>query len=159
LVGRFQYHFSRIEKALDAGIAKVFSLNEGASTVLVANVDFIKKVNVIKTMAALQFSDDGSLNKLLDRIAGVNTPHRQTVIHSTFEPYGEGSVRFKRTTTAGGKLKVDDPIWTGDDFSRHFKEMDRLATELEKVIAELKPYEPSLDFSDARNSTYITLLF
>jgi len=73
LVGRFQYHFSRIEKALDTGIAKVFSLNEGASTVLVANVDFVKKVNVIKIMAALQFKDDGSLNKLLDAVAGVIT--------------------------------------------------------------------------------------
>jgi hypothetical protein len=159
LVGRFQYHFSKIEKALDAGIAKVFSLNDGASTVLVANIDFKKKVDVIKAMATLQFRDDGSLDKLLSEILGINSPHRQTVIHSTFEPHDAGAVKFERVTTNSGKLKVDNSIWTAEDFAKHFSMMERVAADLNKVIAELKPYEPSLDFSDARNSTYITLLF
>jgi hypothetical protein len=44
LVGRYQYHFSRIDDALNEGIAKVFDLNEGASSVLLANMDFMKKV-------------------------------------------------------------------------------------------------------------------
>ena len=158
LVGRFQYHFSKIEKALDAGITKVFSLNDGASTVLVANIDFKKKADVVKAMAALQFKDDGSLDKLLSEILG-NSPHRQTVIHSTFEPHDAGAVKFVRVTTNSGKLKVDDTIWTAEDFAKHFSKMERVAADLNKVIAELKPYDPSLDFSDARNSTYITLLF
>ena len=159
LVGRFQYHFSKIENALDAGITKVFSLNDGASTVLVANIDFKKKADVVKAMAALQFKDDGSLDKLLSEILGINSPHRQTVIHSTFEPHDAGAVKFVRVTTNSGKLKVDDTIWTAEDFAKHFSKMERVAADLNKVIAELKPYDPSLDFSDARNSTYITLLF
>ena len=107
LVGRFQYHFSKIEKALDAGITKVFSLNDGASTVLVANIDFKKKADVVKAMAALQFKDDGSLDKLLSEILGINSPHRQTVIHSTFEPHDAGAVKFVRvkppSPTAGSR--------------------------------------------------------
>src|SRR5665647_2984701 len=98
LVGRFQYHFSKIEKALDAGITKVFSLNDGASTVLVANIDFKKKADVVKAMAALQFKDDGSLDKLLSEILGINSSHRQTVIHSTFEPHDAGAVKFVRVS-------------------------------------------------------------
>src|SRR3979490_963496 len=96
LVGRFQYHFSRIDRALDVGIAKVFSLNDGATEVLVANMDFMKKIHVIKVMSGLQFSDDGSLAKLLGKIAGINNPYRQTVIHSTFEPHENGGVKFTR---------------------------------------------------------------
>jgi hypothetical protein len=92
LVGRYQYHFSRIDGALNEGIAKVFDLNEGASSVLLANMDFMKKVNIIRVMSSLQFTDDGSLGKLLDDIAAINNPDRQTVIHSTFEPRGIDSV-------------------------------------------------------------------
>jgi hypothetical protein len=157
LVGRFQYHFSRIEDALNFGIAKVFDLNESATAVLVANTDFAKKADIIKAMAALQFTDDSSLNALLRRIHGLNNPHRQTVIHSTFSPEGTDSVKFKRTT-ARGKLSVREEVWTTADFERHFSEMEDMTSQLGKIIAELQPYKPSLNFSDPKNSMYLPML-
>jgi hypothetical protein len=158
LVGRFQYHFSRIDKALDVGIAKVFSLDDAAAAVLLANMDFMRKVNIIRVMSALQFTDDGSLAKLLSEIAGVNNPHRQTVIHSTFEPEGDDSVKFRRTTTSHVELVTKESVWTSSDFAKRFAEMHRLATELEKVIAALQPFTHSLDFSDPRNSMYLAMI-
>jgi hypothetical protein len=158
LVGRFQYHFSHIDQQLDAGIAKVFSLNEGATSVLVANIDFVKKVNIIRSMVALQFNDkDGSLAKLMQDIAGINEPHRQTIIHSTFEPCGTDSVKFRRFV-AKKKLQINEPVWTTEQFNNKFKLMERLATELKQLVNDLKPYKPSLDFSDPRNSQYFFLM-
>jgi hypothetical protein len=109
-------------------------------------------------MSSLQFKDDGSLGKFLDDIAGINNPDRQTVIHSTFEPQGHDSVKFKRTKTTREKLIFNETIWTSDDFAKRFATMDRLATELGRVIANLKPYTPGVDFSDPRNSQYLALL-
>jgi hypothetical protein len=157
LVGRYQYHFSKIEEALDRGVAKVLDLNEGAAAIVCANLDFVKKCNIIKSAVALQFTDTtGDLGQLMKDIAGLNQPDRQTVIHSTFEPYGDG-VRFHRVT-ANKKLQRNPIDWSEDRFEKSFTKMDGLSGELRKVVEQLSPYAPSLDFSDPRNSMYFMLL-
>lgn len=157
LVGRFQYHFSRIEAALNRGIAKVLDLNEGAADIVCANLDFLKKLSIIKSAVSLQFNDkDGSLADLLGKIAGINNPNRQTVIHSTFEACGDG-VRFVRVV-AKDQLSRQTEDWNREKFERFFTRMDVLANELVKVVENLEPYVPSLDFSDPRNSQYLVFL-
>jgi hypothetical protein len=97
LVGRFQYHFSKIEAALNQGVARVLDLNDTTKDIVCANLDFIKKIAIVKTAVTVQFVDtDGSLSDILDRAAGINNPDRQIVIHSTFEPFGKDGVRFIR---------------------------------------------------------------
>jgi hypothetical protein len=158
LVGRFQYHFSKIEAAMNLGIAKVLDLNDSAKDIVCANLDFMKKITIIKAAVASQFVDkDGSIDTILDRAAGINNPDRQTVIHSTFEPQGDG-VRFVRITTKGGQLTRQVQDWNRARFANIFGCIEILAGELEQVVADLKPYKPSLNFSDPRNSMYIAFL-
>jgi hypothetical protein len=160
LVGRFQHHFARIDQGMDEAITKVFDLDDGAAAILLANIDFMKKVDILRSVIALQFSvaDKEAADRLLKKIKGINNPDRQTVIHSTFEPHGTDSVKFRRVT-AKGKLSIQEPIWTKADFERRCAEMDGLATELAALITKLKRYRPSLDFSDPRNSGYVAVLF
>jgi hypothetical protein len=74
LVGRFQYHFSRIERALDVGIARVLDLNEGAALIVCANMDIKKKIDTVQSVVRLQFEDkDKSIEKLLKKITGSTT--------------------------------------------------------------------------------------
>ena len=121
-------------------------------------MDLKKKIDTIQSMVSLQFEDkDGSLKKLLNKIAGINSPHRQTVIHASFEPNGADGVKFTRVT-AKGELEKEPKIWTAKDFKNHFAEMEKNAAKLEELVQNLKPYVPSLDFSDPRNSMYLAIL-
>ena len=158
LVGQFQYRFSKIERALNVGIAKVLDLNEGAALVVCANMDVMKKIDTIKAVVRLQFEDkDGSIETLLNKIAGINNPHRQTVIHSSFEPNGADGVKFTRVL-ARGELQNKPIVWSAKDFANRFIEMDSATAELEQLVQTLKPFMPSLDFSDPRNSMYLVML-
>jgi len=144
---------------MNLGIAKVFDLNDDARDIVCANLDFLKKVNVIKAAVARQFVDkDGLLSSLLDRAAGLNNPDRQTVIHSTFEPREDG-VRFIRVITREGQLTRQTQDWDHARFTNVFGRMENIAIELERLAVELKPFRLSLDFSDPRNSMYFGLFF
>ena len=158
LVGRYQYNFSKIERALDVGIARALDLNEGAALIVCANMDLKKKIDTVKSIIRLQFNDeDRSIEKLLNKISGINSPDRQTVIHSSFESNGDDGVTFTRIV-ARGELEKKPIIWTLKDFENNFSKMEKAAVELEKLVQNLKPYVPSLDFSDPRNSMYLGIL-
>ena len=161
LVGRFQYHFSKIEAALNQGIARVLDLNDITKDIVCANLDFIKKVAIVKTAITVQFVDtDGSLSDILDRAAGINNPDRQFVIHSTFEPFGKDGVRFIRITTKEGQLHRQPQDWDFNKFRCLFTRMDSITEDIiKRLVPALTPYTPSLDFSDHRNSSlYFALI-
>jgi len=157
LVGQFQYHFARIEQALNVGITILFGLNDIASDIVCANLDFVRKVNIVRSQVIMQFKDkDEYVNKLLGQISGINDPDRQTVIHSSFEPHEDG-VKFTRLIAKKG-LEHSPHIWPKKKFDDLCATMDSLARELEQIVKDLEPYKPSLDFSDPRNSQYLALL-
>ena len=104
---------------MDLGIAKVLDLNEKAKDIVCANLDFMKKVNIITAAGAIQFPDQkDQIDNLLRRVAGINNPDRQTVIHSTFEPI-ENGVRFSRII-AKGALERSIQDWNHGRFFREF---------------------------------------
>jgi hypothetical protein len=143
LVGRFLYHFSGVERRVDAAIAKLFELTDEATDILTANIDFNRKLNLIETIVDQQASEKpekwrSDATGLLNAIRQVNSPPRQIVAHSSFEPAENGSVRFKRTV-AKGKLKRDEPVWTKETFEKYFDDMDRHAAKLDQLVADLKP--------------------
>jgi hypothetical protein len=158
LVGQYQYHFSKIEAALNEGIAKALQLNDGAAAILGAAIDFSRKVRILKAIVKQQFKDeDGTIDKLLNRIFGINDPERQNVIHATFEPAADG-VRFNRLMINRKGLERANYEWSREEFKGRFANMQNAATKLQQLVRELKPYTPSFDFSDPRNSMYLTLL-
>ena len=145
LVGRFLFHFSRVEREMDATIAKLFELEKNSADIITANIDFNKKIYLLQSVIAVQAHEKPtswteSAEKLLSDIQGVNNPHRQIVAHSGFEPGPEKfSVRFKRTV-AKAALVRHEPVWTKDVFEGHFKKMSAFETELQKLRGELKTF-------------------
>jgi hypothetical protein len=94
-----------------------------------------------------------SIEDTFGKLHAVNM-ERQVVAHSAFEPHEKDGVQFRRTV-ARGQLNRLDPHWTEEKFEREFEKMEKLERELENILRHIKPYTPSLDFSDPRNSMYL----
>jgi hypothetical protein len=142
---------------MDHGISKVLTLNEGSKDIVCANLDFWKKLNIIRSAVALQFEDkDKELVATLNKVMEINN-YRQTVIHSTFEAGPNDNVRFSRVI-AKNSLERQTQDWDPARFHQRFETMGKIKDELERLVTDLKPYTPSLDFSDSRNSMYLVLL-
>ncbi len=47
-VGQFLYHFSLLERELDNGIGKLLGIETGAVNIVTANIDFARKVNILR---------------------------------------------------------------------------------------------------------------
>jgi hypothetical protein len=152
LVGRFLFHFSHVEGGIDAAIAKLFDLKEDAADIITANMDMNRKLNIVQSMVDLQSKPPewrSWATDLLNQIRGLNSPSRQIVAHSTFEPFENGSVRFKRTT-AKETLKRDAPVWSTKKFNDDFLKLEECATKLTQLVFDLSPY---------RGGTYFILGF
>jgi len=160
LVGEFLYFFATIESTMDAAIIKLFSLKEETADIITANMDFSRKVNVLKSALLDQLELTDPLNKktfdgTFSQIREINDA-RLVVAHSIFEPSGDG-VRFKRTVARDG-LKKQNPEWSALRFSNYKLQMVAMEHNLLAYVATLRPYHPSLDFSDPRNSQYLGYL-
>jgi hypothetical protein len=73
LVGRFQYHFGRLEQKVDEAVLKLFDLDEKAGPIVTRNVDFAKKVDFVRTWAAERATDPAAKD-LAKRTAALS-PH------------------------------------------------------------------------------------
>jgi hypothetical protein len=112
LVGRFQYHFARIEQKIDQGVIKLLDLDDKAGPIVTSSVDFAKKLNLLWGVAYKQASNDQGrefVDVTCKAVFAVNTD-RQLVIHSSFEPANTGDVQFKRTVAKDGRVRVDDQV-------------------------------------------------
>lgn len=162
LVGRFNYHFGRLEERLNAAIAKLFRLDEVSADILTANIDFVRKVNIVRSAVVAQNASPAEkwLTKEIDEafsgVLGINTD-RQIVAHSSFEAHNTGGVVFDRLV-ARDKLVRNQIVWTEQQFAQRFERMRTLERELESVLRHIEPYVPKLDFSDPRNSMYLGIL-
>jgi hypothetical protein len=140
LVGRFQYHFARVEQKIDHAVIKLFDLDEKAAPIITGSVDFAKKVNFVRTLAlqADKPEDQEFADNTSTKVLKVNNT-RQIVVHSSFEPAPGGGVQFRRTVAKDGRVRVDDQVWDDKKFSKHYTEMGALETELDRLIELIKP--------------------
>jgi hypothetical protein len=139
LVGRFFYHFGRVELQLDEAITKLFNLDPAYAPIVTANFDFYKKLNVVRCAAALQAKAGMQIINVKRTLGGIEQMNndRQVLAHSSFQE-AEGEVRFKRTT-AKGKLKAEEALWTVTDFAGRFRKLQRLEAELKQIVGGLEP--------------------
>ena len=136
LVGRFQYHFGRLEQKIDQAVIKLLDLDERTAQIVTGSVDFAKKLNFLRTSAYDQattaenkrFADD-----TCNSVFGINIT-RQTVIHSSFEHTSDGSVQFRRTVAKDGRVRIDDPVWDDKEFAKHTTKMSTLEADLDELI-------------------------
>jgi hypothetical protein len=141
LVGRFQYHFGRIEQKIDQGVIKLLDFDDKAGLIVTSSVDFAKKLNLLWAVAHGQATNDQGrrfVERTFKAVFAVNTD-RQLVIHSSFEPAPSGDVQFKRTVAKDGHLRVDDQVWGEKKFDEQYTKMEKLADDLDKLVDVIKP--------------------
>jgi hypothetical protein len=139
-VGRFLYYFSRVEMQLDEAITKLFKLDPQIAPIVTVNIDFFRKLNIVR--CAVQYQNDNTPRKKKISTTefgklGKENEARQVIAHSGFEPDGAEAVQFKRSV-ARQKLKPA-PRWTKHEFEQHFKALQKLETDLRKMVSELDP--------------------
>jgi hypothetical protein len=96
LVGRFLYHYGRIEQKIDQAIIKLLELDEKVALLVTISMDFAKKVNLLEQSALAQANNDDDkkfVDKTSSRVFKINT-RRVIVVHSFFEPAIGGGVQF-----------------------------------------------------------------
>lgn len=132
-VGRFLHDFALLEREVDAALAHMLRLKEGAADVVAAAVDFAKKVVILRIVALEAAVADpglwGQLDVMLKKIMSVNED-RVVVAHSRFGPAANGAVQFRRSSATGKALKALDPLWSADKFEQSAKAMLKLRAEL-----------------------------
>jgi hypothetical protein len=164
LVGRFQYHFGRVEQKIDQAVIKLLDLNDKAGPVVTGSVTFASKVNLVRTCAYQQAGNDQDkqfAKQTCDDVFDINDA-RQIVIHSSFAPHDDG-VQFSRTVAKKGRVRLDAPVWNNEKFSKHYSKMSKLEADLDKLIGLIKPVEQVpfdwyVPWQSHHESTPITLL-
>ena len=140
LVGRFLYHFSRVEQQLDAAITKLFRLDPQYAPIVTANFDFYKKLQVVRCAVDLQTKPGKQIRNAKTTLGGIDAINndRQVVAHSPFEDAEGNGVRFNRTV-AKGELKIEALVWREKDFEARFTKLQRLEAKLKQIVGELEP--------------------
>lgn len=161
-VGRFFYHFSLVEQKIDEGIGKILDIEGAALSIVIANIDFVRKVNVLRCSESSKAAiPDKERKKFLqETFSGVLAlnEQRKIVAHCPFYPGKDlGSVIFRRTV-ATKNLNVENVEWRAAEFGSYFQKARNLTKRLEDIVQNLVPYSPSLDFSDPRNSMYLGII-
>jgi hypothetical protein len=160
LVGRFFRLFGAIEDVLDEAIRKLFELTPDNADVVCANIDFFRKLSIVRSSLSDQDKDGqhaAQIKALFKRIAEANDK-RQIAAHASFESNGDDGVIFYRVVARTG-LQRSRPVWTESDCEKIFAELDAIRSELRTLTRNIAPYHPSLDFSDPRNSMYIAFFW
>ena len=88
LVGRFQYHFGRVEQKIDQAVIKLLDLDDRAGPIVTGSVDFAKKLNFVRTAAYQQAGNDNDkqfAEETCNDVFDINNV-RQIAIHSSFDP-------------------------------------------------------------------------
>jgi hypothetical protein len=142
LVGRFLYHFGRVERKIDEAVIKLLDLSEKLTPVVTA-IDFARKLRLVKLSADTQISDTAEKKKahdLCSRVYAVNE-ERTLVAHSDFDA-APGGVQFGKVTTRDGHVLDVGPLWLDAQFDECYKKMSALEADLDKLINQLKRGEP-----------------
>ena len=160
LVGEFLHWFALLEAELDQGIAKLFGIADGSLDILAANIDFARKVRIVRSAEVFKAEMPGEERKRLlkDTFSSILrlNDKRKVVAHCRFEASLEGVV-FRRVV-ADSRLQVEDVEWTESAFDQAYEEVRKVTDSLRELVADMVPYQPKLDFSDPRNSGLIMLL-
>jgi hypothetical protein len=159
LVGRYFRLFGAIEAELNEAIRKLFELPPNSAGTVCANIDFFKKLNIVRSALTDQDADGTHKEKiktLFGRLAATND-NRSLAGHTNFEANGTDGVVFNRIIAKTG-LQRTPTIWTENGCLKMFTEMEAIRKELHVIAQSIAPYHPSLDFSDPRNGMYIAVL-
>jgi hypothetical protein len=139
-VGLFLHKFALLEQEINERIGDMLGLKGDAADVIAHSIDFMRKWNLLKTVALGQTPSKRKkrVAKIFSAIA-IHNDNRVVMAHSRFEPGIKGSVQFRRTVAKGGKVEVQDQkhLWTVDRFTGECEKLDKLRAKLNKLKPEL----------------------
>jgi hypothetical protein len=140
LVGRFLYHFGRLEQKIDQAVIKLLDLDEKAAPI-VAMIDFARKLERVRRSACEQVKNEKDEKFAEDTCNNIHKANRYrvTIAHSSFEVASGGGVQFRKIFNKDGIVRPVDPPWTETDFANRYTEMSALETELNELIELIKP--------------------
>jgi hypothetical protein len=141
LVGRFMYHFARVEQRIDRAVIKLLKLDEKCAPI-VGLLDFPRKVDdLVRANAVKQTTkrkDKDFVNDVCSRAHSVNR-YRRIIAHASFEPTSGGGVLFSRPVTEKGSVRPVTEAWTEDNFATLCTQMTTLEADLDKLIELVEP--------------------
>ncbi len=160
LVGKYLQAFASLEQALDAGIGKLLGLEGPKNDIVCSSVPFAKKLGVFFSAEGLLAAKPDRDRKTLlkETRSAILRLNQQRVMfaHNAFITNGDG-VTFRRVV-ADQKLEVSTVMLSTLQVNELCCEALNLAQQVDRLVTEMEPYVPALDFSDPRNSMYIALL-
>jgi hypothetical protein len=145
LVGRFLYHFGRVERKIDEAVIKLLDLSEKLTPVVTA-IDFAKKLKLVKLSADTQISDPAEKEKahnICSEVYKVNDD-RNIIAHSDFDPAAGDGVQFRKRPTKDGRVLDVGPLWSDTQFNASYGKMTALEADLNQLIKNLKPDEAAV---------------
>lgn len=106
------------------GIGKLLRIEGATLSIVTANVDFVRKLNILRSAETFKAAVPGDTRaKLLkETYSGILALNNQQkiVAHCQFSPTKNSSVIFRRAV-ATNKLKIEDIEWSEADFEREGK--------------------------------------
>ena len=137
-VGRFLYHFARVEMQLDAAITTIFVLDPRYAPIITGSIDFARKVSIVERAVTLHNESRSKKIKMdtFSKVFEVNG-HRLIIAHCGFEPDGAAAVQFRRSKAHG---ESDPPglHWTKQQFEQRCQKLERLEAKLSKIVSEIQ---------------------
>jgi hypothetical protein len=144
LVGRFLYHFARVEQKIDRAVIKLLTLDDKTAP-MVALLGFTTKVDdLVRASAYKELQNPEKKNErefakdVCNRVLEVNQ-YRRIVAHASFEPAASGGVLFSRPVTEKGSVRPVTEAWTEKDFITLYGQMTALEADLDRLIELIKP--------------------
>ena len=162
LIGEFFFHFAQLEEEINNGIGKLLSLEGGILSIVASNMDFRKKVNVLRSTEDIKAAiPDAKRLKFLkttfNNIDHLNL-HRIRLAHYSFTYDENAQAVIYNFSKADVKLNYRNEIYRESDFKELYKLINQTINSIKLIVEEMIPYQPKLDFKDPRNSMYIPLL-
>jgi hypothetical protein len=149
MVGQFLQTYAKMEEALHDAIGTALSIDQIKMKILAVNIDFSKKVQILRTLIDISesFTDEERKTAKSECKKMITfAENRNIVAHTYFGPdCTNKGVEFK-TVKASGDFSADGKIWLDDEFLRELA----LAVGFEKLLDGIetkfqsKPIDPSL---------------
>ena len=138
LVGQFMNSWALLESAMNTGIGELLGMGNIERIIATSNMQVRSKIHIFKTLINLMGAPEDWVRGSIKTLNAITTKsdHRNMVAHTPFGPHESGGVEFL-VIRAKGKLTFPDTIWSEDEFKGHFREIEELRNELEKIVDRL----------------------
>lgn len=141
LVGQFMWRWGALEAAANRAYRKLLKIKGIEGYIATANISFRDKLSAVRTVVHWVCKSDvkwwTAADKDLLAISEMNGSRRNIVAHNAFMEHPSGGVEFI-IIRAKGKFAIPDVVWTPDEFSEVFEDIERLHVRLDAIVEHVE---------------------